>query len=94
MISSLTAILIVFAAVIGSTAMTGIIVYLLRRIAQLEAKLEGGAGLTALTDAVEHLREDLSRVEDGLVTLTERAEFTDRLLLGEGEGDPAAAASD
>jgi len=84
MISTLTALMIVFAAVIGSTAMTGIILYLLRRIGRLENQLREGAGLPALTETVEHLREDLSRVEEGVAALTERADFTDRLLLGDG----------
>ena len=44
MISSLTALFIVFAAVIGSAAMVGIIAYFLHRIRQIETRSTGEAG--------------------------------------------------
>ena len=91
MISSLTALLIVFAAVIGSAAMMGIIAYFLHRIRQIEAKTTGEAGSRQLVDQVEAMREELLAVQGEVLALTERLDFTEKLLMS---GDDDAVASD
>ncbi len=89
MISSLTALLIVFAAVVGSAAMMGILSYLLHRIRQIEAKATGEGGLHQLADRVEAMQEELSTVQTEMSTLSERLDFTERLLTS-GD-DPGAS---
>lgn len=86
MISTLTALLIVFAAVIGSTAMIGIIAYLLHRIRQIESGSAGGdSGL--LAQRMDAMSEELLALQDELKALSERADFTEKLLSsGEDEG--------
>ena len=59
MISSLTALLIVFAAVIGSTAMMGILGYLLYRIRQIEAGNMRGSDPHELADHLTRMEEEL-----------------------------------
>lgn len=88
MISSLTALLIVFAAVIGSAAMMGIIVYFLHRIRQIEAKAIGEAGSHHLLDRVDAMQEELLAVQKEMSALSERLDFTEKLLTS---GDDAAA---
>ena len=91
MISSLTALFIVFAAVIGSAAMAGIIAYLLHRIRRIEAGTAGDAGSGQLSEQVSGMREELLAVQDEMSALSERLDFTEKLLL---RGDDSAAAAD
>lgn len=88
MISSLTALFIVFAAVIGSTAMMGILAYFLHRIRQIEAGTAGEAGAHQLTGQVNDMREELLTVQEELSAMSERLDFTEKLLMS---GDDAAA---
>ena len=88
MISSLTALFIIFAAVIGSTAMMGILGYLLHRIRQIEARASGDAGIHQLVGQVNGMREELLTVQDEVSALSERLDFTEKLLMS---GDDAAA---
>ena len=88
MISSLTALFIVFAAVIGSAAMIGIISYLLHRIRQIEAKATGEAGSQQVVDRVDAMHEELLTVQDEMSGLSERLDFTEKLLMS---GDNAVA---
>ena len=88
MISSLTALLIVFAAVIGSTAMMGILAYFLHRIRQIEAKTAGEAGSHQLVDHVDAMQEELLAVQEEVSRLSERLDFTEKLLMS---GDDAVA---
>ena len=90
MISSLTALLIVFAAVIGSGAMMGIIAYFLHRLRQIEAKTTGEAGSHQLADQVDAMQEELLTVQERMLALSERLDFSEKLLMG----DDGAAASD
>ncbi len=87
MISSLTALFIVFAAVIGSAAMVGIIAYFLHRIRQIETRSTGEAGSRQLFDHVNEMREELLTVQAEVSALSERLDFTEKLLM---RGDDAA----
>lgn len=91
MISSLTALLIVFAAVIGSTAMIAILAYFLNRIRRIETGFADAAGSRQLADDVAGIREELLAVQDDMSTLSERLDFTERLLM---QGDEATTAGD
>lgn len=87
MISSLTALFIVFAAVIGSTAMMGILAYFLYRIRQIEARTPGEEGAHQLAGQVNEMREELLTVQEEMSALSERLDFTEKLLMS---GDDAA----
>ena len=86
-ISSLTALFIVFAAVIGSTAMMGILAYFLHRIRQIEARTSGEEGTHQLAGQVNEMREELLTVQEEMFALSERLDFTEKLLMS---GDDAA----
>jgi len=88
-ISSLTALFIVFAAVTGSAAMMGILAYLLHRIRQIETRTTGEVGSSQLADQVSGLQEELLAVHEELSSMSERLDFTERLLTG-GD-DPVAS---
>ena len=87
MISSLTALLIIFAAVIGSAAMVGIFAYFLFRLRQIEAGTTGEAGSQQLADQVNLMREELLTVQDEMSALTERLDFTEKLLMSGEDAD-------
>jgi len=80
-ISTLTALFIIFAAVIGSAAMVGVFAYFLHRIRQLEAGTARGGGTRKLSDEVNGLREDLLTVQEEMSALSERIDFTEKLLM-------------
>lgn len=86
---SLVALLIIFAVVIGSAGMVGLFAYVIQRISRVERGGLGDAGADQLLDQVRELREDLMRVESEVSALTERVDFTDKLLMS-GE-DPEGA---
>ena len=83
MITSLTALILIIVAVAGSTAMVGIIAYLLHRIGRVEAGPNGDARLLEQIDAQ---RLELAELQDEVASLTERLDFTERLL-AKGEDD-------
>jgi Skp family chaperone for outer membrane proteins len=87
-ISSLTALFIIFAAVIGSASMVGIIAYFMHRMRQLEAGTTGEAGSHQLVDEVSGMREELVTVQEEMSALSERLDFTEKLLM---RGDDSAA---
>lgn len=89
---SFAALLIIFAVVMGSAAMAGVIAYLLHRIRQVEGRTLGEAGPGRILGEVHGLREDILRLEEEVASLTERVEFTDKLLLrgSDAGGDPGA----
>lgn len=81
MISSLTALFIVFAAVIGSSAMIGIIAYFLHRLRRIEAGSGDEAASHQLAQQVAAMREELLAVQVNMSALSERFDFTERLLM-------------
>jgi hypothetical protein len=78
---SLAALLIVIAAVAGSTVVMGIIAYFLHRIRRVEGRTFGDAGQDQLLDQIREIRDDLIRLEDEMSALSERVDFTDKLLM-------------
>jgi uncharacterized membrane protein AbrB (regulator of aidB expression) len=88
-ISSLTALFIIFAAVIGSTMMMGVFAYFLHRIRQIEAGTTAEGGSPGLAREVSELREELAAVEEAFSALSERLDFTERLLMKGDETDPS-----
>jgi hypothetical protein len=92
MISSLTVLFIIFAAVIGSTAMGGVLVYLLSRIRRIESGPPSAPPSRALAEDLARLESELEAMRDDVSALSERLDFTERLLMkGDdppGEGSP------
>jgi len=86
-ISSLTALFIIFAAVIGSTMMVGVFAYFLHRIRQLEAGSRGEGAPPQLTREMSELREELAAVEEAFAALSERLDFTEKLLMKGADAD-------
>ena len=87
MISSLTALFIIFAAVIGSAAMASICAYFLYRLRQIEAGTSGEADSHELADQVNLMREELLTVQDEMSALAERLDFTEKLLMSGEDAD-------
>jgi hypothetical protein len=91
LISSLTALFIIFAAVIGSTALVSVLAYLLHRLRRIEAGSAGEAGSDHMLGQVNRIQEELLTIQDELASLSERLDFTERLLM---RGDESAAPGD
>ncbi len=85
MISSLRELFIIFAAVIGSASMVGIFAYFIHRIRRIEAGTAGERGSRELSDQVSQMREELLAVQDEMSALTERLDFTEKLLMRGGD---------
>jgi len=81
MISSLTALFILFAAVIGSTAMVAIFAYILMRVRRLESGSPATDDSRLLTNDLGELREEMTALRDEVSALTERIDFTEKLLM-------------
>jgi hypothetical protein len=90
MISSLTALFIIFAVVIGSTAMVGVFAYILSRVRRLESGQPEGRESKALAADLDQMRDEMAALRDDVAGLTERLDFTERLLMeGKPETDEA-----
>jgi hypothetical protein len=85
---SLVALLIIFAAVIGSTAMMGIMAYFLNRIRQLEGRVSGDLPTGSSSDQLNRIQEDLFLAQEEMSRLTERMDFTEKLLMSGDEEAP------
>jgi uncharacterized coiled-coil protein SlyX len=85
---SLVALLIIFATVIGSTAMMGILFYFLNRIRQLEGRVTGDLPTGALSEQLNRIQEDLFLAQEEMSRLTERMDFTEKLLMSGDEEAP------
>jgi hypothetical protein len=85
---SLVALLIIFATVIGSTAMMGILFYFLNRIRQLEGMVTGDLPTGALSEQLNRIQEDLFLAQEEMSRLTERMDFTEKLLMSGDEEAP------
>lgn len=81
MISSLTALFIIFAVVIGSTAMVGVFAYILSRVRRLESGRPGGEEALALSEDLDRLQVELEALRGDVSALVERVDFTERLLM-------------
>jgi len=88
MISSLAALFVVFAAVLGSSAMIGMIVYFMRRLEKLEAKMNGELDSPQAVKELEIVQDELLAVNQTVSELSERLDFTEKLL---ANPDPPAA---
>ena len=82
---SLVALFIIFAVVIGTTAMVATIGYLLHRIRVIEGNSGSGEGSHQLFDRVTDLGDDLFGMQEQISAMTERLDFTEKLLMGGGD---------
>ena len=74
-------VLIIFAAVIGSSSMVAILAWGHNRLKSLaEQNVAVRMQSDRLADEIEQVREELRAADKKIGILTERAEFTDRLL--------------
>jgi hypothetical protein len=71
-------ILIILAAVIGSSSMTGVIVWLAARTSR-QSVVERD-DVERLTEGLEHLHEQLHQLRGSVGELNERMDFAERLL--------------
>jgi hypothetical protein len=83
----LVALFIIFAAVIGTTAMVATIGYLLNRIRVIEGNSGSGEGNHQLLDRVTDLGDDLFSMQEQISAMTERLDFTEKLLMS-GDDEP------
>lgn len=78
--------LIIFAAVAGTTFVLGGAGWLWYRIEQLEKKVEGGsAARPELSGDPDELREELAETQEETRRLAERMDFVEKLIEG-GDG--------
>jgi hypothetical protein len=87
---SIVTLFIIFAAVIGSTSLVGALAYFLYRIRRLESRNAGGPGSGHLVEQVNRIREELLTVQEEMSSLTERLDFTEKLLMPGEDGDESA----
>ena len=84
---TIAALMIIFAAVIGSTAMVGIFAYLFHRLSQIESGTTDAAGSRQLDERVNLMQEELLSLQTEMSALAERLDFTEKLLMsGEDSG--------
>ena len=74
---------LVFAAVIGTASMVTILGYFLHRIRQIEASGDS-APSRALVEQVSGLQEELLAIQSEMSALTDRLDFAEKLLTGDG----------
>ena len=84
---AISILLLVFAAVVGSTAMTAVLTWLILRAR--DGRLPGGSpnDLRLLQNEVRRLGDELDATGAELERLRERMDFTERLLSSGEEGD-------
>ena len=87
---STSVVLIILAAVIGSGAMTLVLAWIIHRVRSLELSA-GGADLERLAEQVDELRDDIQSANTGIVDLTERLDFTERLLTDGRDRHPGSS---
>jgi hypothetical protein len=79
--------MIVFAAVIGSSLLVAVFAYFLNRIRHLESGGLSDSGSGQLVGQVHRLREELLTVQEEMSSLTERLDFTEKLLMSGDDAD-------
>jgi DNA repair ATPase RecN len=84
---SVVAILLILAAVAGSVFMTGALVTLWHRVRRLETASGADRALEQASDRIDLLLDQVQSVADGLESLRERLDFTERLLVEGRTGD-------
>ncbi len=87
---STSVVLIILAAVIGSGAMTLVLAWITHRVRSLELSA-GGAELDRLAEQLNELRDDIQAANAGIANLTERLDFTERLLTDGRDRHPGAS---
>lgn len=91
MISSLTVLFIIFAAVIGSAAMVGVFAYILSRVRRLEPGASGVVDASALEQQLGQVQAEIEAMKEDVSALTERLDFTERLLMSGDDADGRGA---
>jgi hypothetical protein len=79
-----TVIFLLLAAVIGSSSLTGLLVWLYARTRRLEGQDPGGQ--QGVASQLETLHEELEAVHRAVVRVEEHANFTQQLLEGRAAG--------
>ena len=77
---SVATVLIIFAAAAGSGTMVAIIAWFLNRLRSLESGALSGHELQRLSSELDDLRADLLATHSEVKDLSERLDFTERLL--------------
>ena len=77
---SIAGLFVMFAGIVGSGAMVGLVGWLFFRIKQLEAGAGASEELGQLLEQLDDLREGLDLTRQDVSELTERLDFTERLL--------------
>jgi hypothetical protein len=83
---SFATLFLVLVAVIGSTSMMGVLAYLFHRIRLIEAKSSGESGSQQLIEQLVVMEEELRAVQGEMTSLTERLDFTEKLLMSGDDG--------
>jgi hypothetical protein len=78
---SLVGLFILFAAVIGSSAMTAVLAYILLRNRQVGGRDSGEFGARSLANQLDGIAEELHSIQGQVSSLTERMDFTEKLLM-------------
>jgi hypothetical protein len=82
---TISVLMIIIAAAVGSGALVAAFGWILFRMRSLELAGRDSGGLDALGRQVAMLQEQLEDANTSIASLTERLDFTERLLSGETE---------
>jgi len=77
---------LLFLTVIGSASMVGVLAYIFHRIRLIEGKSSGESGSQQLIDQLFVMEDELRAVQGEMTSLTERLDFTEKLLMGGDDG--------
>jgi hypothetical protein len=91
---SLVTLFIIFAAVVGSGSMVAVFAYALSRFRRIESGYAGSGGSDLLVEQVSRIREELLTVQEEMSALTERLDFTEKLLMSGDDADPVDGSGD
>lgn len=87
---TLVILLIICAAIIGSTSMMGVLGFLFYRIRRIEGGGMTQFGAPELPDRVQLLEEQLMAAEAEIASFSERLDFTEKLLMSGDDRTPSA----
>lgn len=89
MVVSIGAVLVILAAVLGSSVLMAVFALLWYRLRKLESGNVGASELLRLGEEVDGLRAELQATHADISDLSERLDFTERLLSpGDGPEGP------